>query len=87
MRNIEKDFTFNGTRYGINADFYVNSDDNFEIVNLNLWDLDADVEVLDFKACSPFYPADLDDVVADEAMEKKINAVILDEVDQGILAW
>jgi len=87
MNYLRKDFTFNGTNYSINAEFYVDSDMNFEMVTLNLFNNDTDFEVVDFKASSILHPVSLESIISDEDLQKKIDSVILNEIDPGMAGW
>jgi hypothetical protein len=87
MKDINTSFTLNGTSYNIDAEFYVDSDMNFEIVTLNLWNNDTDTEVLDFKAPSILHPVPMESLFTDEELQKKVDDVILNEIDQGMAGW
>jgi hypothetical protein len=87
MKDINTSFTLNGTNYSINAEFYVDSDMNFEMVTLNLFNNDTDFEVVDFKASSILHPVSLESIISDEDLQKKIDSVILNEIDPGMAGW
>jgi hypothetical protein len=87
MKEIDQAFTFNGTRFHLWAEVYVDSDYNFEAVQLHLFNEDTKTNAVTFEAESVHYPLALDRIIEDEALLAKVESVMLNEVDQGILAW
>ncbi len=87
MKEIDQAFTFNGNNFHLWAEVYVDSDYNFEAVQLHIFNEDTETDVVSFKAESVLYPLALDRIIEDEALLEKVESVMLNEVDQGILAW
>jgi hypothetical protein len=88
MKDIEIDqtFTFNGTRFHLWAEVRIDSDYDIRAHQLHIFNEDTKTEVTSFKA-ETFYPRALDEIIDDEAFSEKVESVILNEVDEGILAW
>jgi ssRNA-specific RNase YbeY (16S rRNA maturation enzyme) len=87
MKEIDQTFTFNGNNFHLWAEVYVDSDYNFEAVQLQIFNEDTKTDVVSFGAKSVHYPLALGDIIEDEALLEKVESVMLNEVDEGILAW
>ena len=87
MKEIEQTFTFNGNNCHLWAEVYVDSDYNFEAAQLHIFNEDTETDVVSFKAESVLYPLALDRIIEDEALLEKVASVMLNEVDEGVLAW
>jgi hypothetical protein len=87
MKEIDQTFTFNGNNFHLWAEVYVDSDYNFEAVQLHIFNEDTKTDAVSFTAESVHYPRALSDIIEDEAFLEKVESVMLNEVDEGILAW
>jgi hypothetical protein len=87
MKEIEQTFTFNGNNLHLWSEVYVDSDYNFKAVQLHIFNEDTKTHAVSFEAKSVHYPLALDRIIEDEALLEKVESVMLNEVDQGILAW
>jgi len=83
---IDQTFTFNGTRFRLWAEVRIDSDYDIRAHELQICNEDTQTEVTSFKA-ETFYPRALNEIINDEAFSEKVESVILNEVDEGILAW
>jgi hypothetical protein len=88
MKDIEIDqtFTFNGTNFHLWAEVRIDCDYDIRAHELNIFNEDTQTDVVTFKA-ETFYPRSLDEIIDDETFSEKVESVILNEVDEGILAW
>jgi hypothetical protein len=88
MKDIEIDqtFTFNGTRFHLWAEVRIDSDYDIRAHQLHIVNEDTKTDAVTFKA-EVFHPCALDEIIDDEAFSDKVESVILNEVDEGILAW
>ena len=88
MKDIEIDqtFTFNGTRFHLWAEVRIDSDYDIRAHQLHIVNEDTQTDAVTFKA-EVFHLRALDEIINDEAFSEKIESVILNEVDEGILAW
>ncbi len=88
MKDIEIDqtFTFNGTRFHLWAEVRIDSDYDIRAHQLHIVNEDTQTDVVTFEA-EVFHPRALNEIIDDETFSDKVESVILNEVDQGILAW
>jgi hypothetical protein len=88
MKDIEIDqtFTFNGTRFHLWAEARIDSDYDIRAHQLHIVNEDTQTDAVTFEA-EVFHPRALNEIIDDEAFSEKVESVILNEVDQGILAW
>lgn len=88
MKDIEIDqtFTFNGTRFHLWAEVRIDSDYDIRAHQLNIFNEDTQTDAVTFKA-EVFHPRALNEIIDDEAFSEKVESVILNEVDEGVLAW
>jgi len=87
MKEIDQTFTFNGNNFHLWAEVYVDSDYNFEAVQLHIFNEDTKTDAVSFEAETVYRPRALADIIEDEAFLEKVESVMLNEVDEGILAW
>jgi hypothetical protein len=88
MKDIEIDqtFTFNGTNFHLSAEVRIDSDYDIRAHQLHIVNEDTETDAVTFEA-EAFYPRALNEIIDDEAFSDKVESVILNEVDEGILAW
>jgi hypothetical protein len=88
MKDIEIDqtFTFNGNNFHLWAEVRIDSDYDIRAHQLHIVNEDTQTDTVTFEA-ETFHPRALNEIIDDEAFSDKVESVILNEVDQGILAW